>query len=323
MEPSRPAAGCTIKDRVPARCIRVTLLIAAAVLSPAAQKPSGTQIVLLGTGTPAIEPDRSAASTAIVVNGAAYLIDFGPGVIRRAKAAQLKGIDALDPVKIQTAFVTHLHSDHTAGYPDLIFTPWVMGRKEPLTVYGPKGIRAMTGHVLEAWQEDVSVRNNGLEHNFPHHVPGAYKVNAHEIEPGVVFRDGNITVKAFRVPHGEWENAFGYRFETPGRTIVIAGDTGPSASVVENCNGCDVLIHEVYTLASFRKSTPQWQAYAVKYHTSTKELAELASKARPGLLILHHQMYGRNGLSTEKDLEREMRELYHGRFVSGHDLDVY
>lgn len=308
---------------MPARRIPVTLLIAAAVASPAAQKPSGTQIVLLGTGTPAIEPDRSAAATAIVVNGTAYLIDFGTGVVRRAKAAQLKGIDALDPVRISTAFVTHLHSDHTAGYPDLIFTPWVVGRKEPLTVYGPKGIRAMTGHVLEAWREDVSVRNNGLEHNFPHHVPGAYKVNAHEIEPGVVFRNGDITVKAFRVPHGEVENAFGYRFETPDRTIVIAGDTGPSSSVVENCNGCDVLVHEVYTLTGFRKSTSQFQAYAVKYHTSTKELAELASKARPGLLILHHQMYGRNGLSTEEDLLREMRELYNGRFVSGHDLDVY
>lgn len=285
--------------------------------------PARTQIVLLGTGTPAIDPERSGPSTVIVVNGTAYLIDFGPGVVRRAKAAQLHGIDALDPVKIHTAFLTHLHSDHTAGYPDLILTPWVVGRREPLEVYGPSGIRSMTEHILEAWREDINLRNSGLERLFPHHAAGGYKVNAHEIQPGIVFRDASTTVKAFRVPHGEWREAFGYRFETPDRTIVIAGDTSPGASVIENCNGCDVLIHEVYTVAGFRRSTPEWRAYAVKYHTSTTELAELAAKARPRLLILYHQMYGRNGLSAEEDLIREMREAYKGRFVSGHDLDVY
>jgi ribonuclease BN (tRNA processing enzyme) len=125
------------------------------------------------------------------------------------------------------------------------------------------------------------------------------------------------------VPHGEWDTAFGYRFETADRTIVISGDTSPGENVIENCHGCDVLMHEVYTVAGFRKSTPQWQAYAVKYHTSTKELAELAAKAKPRLLILYHQMYGRNGASTEQDLMREMRDAYAGRFVSGHDLEVY
>ena len=111
---------------------------------------AATQVVLLGTGTPAMDPDRSGPSTAIVVGDTAYLIDFGPGVVRRAAAAAAKGIPAVRPENLKTAFLTHLHSDHTVGYPDLIFTPWVIARKDTLNVYGPKGLKAMTDHILAA-----------------------------------------------------------------------------------------------------------------------------------------------------------------------------
>jgi len=100
-------------------------------------------------------------ATAIVVNDAAYLVDFGPGVVRRAAAAFLdKGIKELEPTKLRVAFVTHLHSDHTVGYPDLIFTPWTVGRRVPLEVYGPKGLKAMTEHLLEAYRVDIETRTN-------------------------------------------------------------------------------------------------------------------------------------------------------------------
>ncbi len=151
----------------------------------------------------------------------------------------------------------------------------------------------------------------------------AYRVNAHEVSPGVVYKDGNVTVTAFGVKHGEWGGrAFGYRFQTPDRAIVISGDTTPSESVVEQCNGCDILIHEVYTDAGYAKASPDWQRMRREYHTSSRQLAELATRARPGLLILYHQSYQFTE-STEEDLMREMREAYRGRFVSGHDLDVF
>src|SRR6266446_4712406 len=108
---------------------------------------SRTQVILLGTGTPAMDPDRSGPATAIVVDDAAYLIDIGPGVVRRAAAAAAKNLSAVRPENLKTAFVTHLHSDHTVGYPDLIFTPWVIARKDTLNVYGPKGLKAMTDHI--------------------------------------------------------------------------------------------------------------------------------------------------------------------------------
>jgi ribonuclease BN (tRNA processing enzyme) len=94
--------------------------------------------VLLGTETPRPDPQRSGPSTAIVVNGAAYLVDAGPGIVRRAEAAYDRGTKALAVANLQTVFITHLHSDHTVGYPDLIFTTWVQGRRRPLKVYGPQ-----------------------------------------------------------------------------------------------------------------------------------------------------------------------------------------
>lgn len=294
-------------------------LTLAAEPTPATGSP--TKVVLLGTGNPAPLPDRSGPATAIVVNGHPYLVDFGAGVVRRAKAAQQKGIAALDPVNIQHVFLTHMHHDHTVGYPDLIFTPWIVGRKVPLEVFGPKGIKSMTEHVLAAWAEDIKIRNGLIERDI--HNETGYQVNAHEIVAGVVYKDENVTVTAFNVHHGEWgDRAFGYRFQAADRSIVISGDARPSESVVENCNGCDVLIHEVYTDKGYAKAPPEWQRMRRSHHTSSTQLAELATRARPGLLILYHQSYQSNE-STEEDLLLEMRAAYKGRFVSGHDLDVY
>ena len=277
---------------------------------------SRTEIVLLGTGTPNADPDRLGPSVAIVVNDTPYLVDFGPGVVRRAAAAAQKGIKGLVVKNLNRAFATHLHSDHTAGYSDLILTPWVLERKDPLEVYGPKGIKAMTGHILKAYQSDIYIRLRGGE---PSNKTG-FRVIAHEIKPGVVYKDQNVTVKAFLVDHGSWREAYGFRFETADRTIVISGDCRPSPAVIQNCNGCDVLIHEVYSQAGFATRPPEWQKYHSRYHTSSRELAEIADKARPGLLVLYHQLFWG---TSEDDLLREIRASYAGKVVSGHDLDVY
>jgi len=277
---------------------------------------SRTQIVLLGTGTPNADPDRSGPATAIIVDETPYIVDFGPGVVRRAAAAYRKGVKALAMPKLTTAFVTHLHSDHTAGYPDLILTPWVLERVQPLEVFGPKGLKSMTTHILKAYEEDIRIRLNGLE---PANKTG-YKVKVNEIKPGVIYRDERVKVTAFLVNHGSWPQAFGYRFDTPDRSIVISGDCAPSESVVTNCNGCDVLIHEVYSQAGFATRPPVWQRYHSAFHTSSRQLAEIATRAKPGLLILYHQLFW--GTSDEQ-LVDEVRQLYKGKVVSGSDLAVF
>lgn len=122
-----------------------------------------TKLVLLGTGTPNACPDASGPASAVVVGDRAYLVDFGPGVVRQASKAYYKGVDALRPDLLTVAFCTHLHTDHTAGYPDLIFTPWVLERDKPLQVFGPKGIRSMTEHILAAYAVDIDFRLHGFE----------------------------------------------------------------------------------------------------------------------------------------------------------------
>ena len=298
-----------------------------AAVPQSADKPPAvkTQVVLLGTGTPSPDPDRSGPATAIVVNGTPYLIDFGPGVVRRAAAASQKGVEGLSVVGLRVAFVTHLHSDHTAGYPDLILTPWSVGRSRPLEVYGPRGLKEMTEHILAAYREDIRIRRRDKEVlGVPDQAEG-YRVRAHEINAGVVYQDENVTVKAFLVNHGDVAQAFGYRFETPDRTIVISGDAAPSQSVVDNCAGCDVLIHEAYSMMTYEGVSPQYQEYRRKHHTSSHELAELATRARPGLLILYHRANpgGVGRPNPEEVLLEEIRQTYRGNVVTGHDLDVF
>jgi ribonuclease BN (tRNA processing enzyme) len=176
---------------------------------------SKARIVLLGTGTPSPDPERSGPATAIVVNGTPYLIDFGPGVVRRIAAASQKGVPGLSVLSIKHVFLTHLHSDHTAGYPDLILTPWSVGRTHALEVYGPRGLAAMTRHILEAYAEDIRIRRQDKTTlGRPNEVDG-YKVNPHEIVPGVVYQDSNVKVTAFLVRHGDVPGASGIGSKRP------------------------------------------------------------------------------------------------------------
>ena len=288
--------------------------VALVLFAPAAPRAQMTsRVVMLGTGTPRMNPDRSGPATAVVVGDRPYLIDFGPGVMRRAAEAAAKGLPALEPTNISVAFVTHLHSDHTAGYPDLILSPWVFGRKA-LDVYGPEGTAEMTQYILKAYRRDIEIRTQGLERRDP------LVVRAHDVKPGVVFKDDRVTVRAFRVPHGEWPQAFGYRFETPDRVIVISGDTSPSDEIVANCRPCDVLIHEVQLPDFNLPSMPDWPAYRARYHTTTDQLAELANKANPGLLIAYHNGAGEDGIRRILEL---LQRAYKGKVVVARDLDVY
>ena len=277
-----------------------------------------TQVVILGTGTPRPDPDRSGPAVCVIVNDTPYLVDFGPGVVRRAAAAAKKGVTGCAPTKIKVAFATHLHSDHTAGLSDLFLTPAVTGRGSPLELYGPVGLRDMAAHIRAAYVKDMKVRSEGLEHG----IPAAYRLKVHEIKPGVAYKDENVTVTAFAVPHGKWDLALAYRFEAADRTIVISGDTAPTEAIVKACNGCDVLLHEVYSATEPARQSERraWPAYLSSAHTSTAELAGIATKAKPGILVLYHQLFGS---VTDDELVREVEQAYTGKVVSAKDLDVY
>jgi ribonuclease BN (tRNA processing enzyme) len=292
---------------------------------PPPSPPNRTQVVLLGTGNPPADPDRSGPATAVVVNGTPYLVDFGAGVVRRAKAAAVdRGIPALEPVKLRVAFVTHLHSDHTVGYPDLILTPWVIGRRVPLEVYGPSGIREMTDHVLEAYRADFETRSKDRGLYTVGAYPEGRQVKASEVRPGIVYKDANVTVTAFATKHAM--ESYGYRFDTADRRIVITGDTNPTQATIDACQGCDVLVHEVLT-SEWLAKRPDFKDYASRFHTTTAQLTELATRARPRLLVLYHASLSlRPAVDSERSTPAAvLAEMsgYAGQVVVGRDLDVY
>jgi ribonuclease BN (tRNA processing enzyme) len=279
-----------------------------------------TRLVILGSGTPNPSPFQSGCALAIIVLDTPYIIDFGPGLIRKAAAlsptygGKIKGLEVKN---IKRAFLTHLHSDHTTGYPDLILTPWVVGRDEPLEIFGPEGINKMTQNILEAYEDDIKYRLYGSE---PANNQG-WRVNSHEFtNEGVIYQDANVKVEAFPVIHGTWPNAWGFRFTTPDRIIVISGDTAPTEKIIEYAKNADILIHEVYSKAGFEKRSDSWKDYHSLHHTSTYELGEIASKTNPELLVLYHILFWG---ASEKELTDEIGEKYKGKVIAGRDLDIF
>jgi ribonuclease BN (tRNA processing enzyme) len=204
----------------------------------------------------------------------------------------------------------------------LILTPWILGRKKPINVFGPRGLRAMTRHVLEAWKIDIDNRTNGID-RLPRAGCG---VNVQEIVPGEIYSDRNIRIIAFPVRHGALAHAFGFRLETSDRIIVVSGDTAPTPELAKHCEGCDVLIHETYSEWTCRKVAPKWQRYRREHHTSSRELAELAARVKPDLLVLYHRANAGGAMTLpdhETTLLNEVRRRYKGRVVTAHDLDVF
>jgi ribonuclease BN (tRNA processing enzyme) len=305
--------------------IRTRTLRRSAERRPPAATPR-TRVVMLGTGTPIADPDRFGPSVVVLVDSTPYLFDIGVGVVRRWAGALRNNAAPLGPTALRTAFVTHLHSDHTLGLAELIFTPWTLAQGpaglpgpsadirplRPLHVYGPPGLEAMTTHLLAAYAEDIAERTGagGDLEGVP-----APVVRAHEIAPGVVYRDSLVTVTAFVVHHGTWKYAFGYRIQTPDKVIVLSGDAGPPSTIAEQCQGCDLLLHEGGSILAAEASE-----YFRRFHTTPEALAEIARAAHPKLLVLYHQ---RPPTPAVERAYAKLRELYSGPFVVARDLDVF
>ena len=279
---------------------------------------ASTQLVILGSGTPNPNPERGGSAYAVIVDNTPYLVDFGPGTIRSFAAlmpAWGGGMKEMDVTKIEHAFLTHIHSDHTTGLSDLLLTPWIMGRENKLNLYGPKGLEKMAGSLLDAYADDIDYRVNGTQ---PSNGTG-YQFNFTELADGVVFQDRNLKVEAFRVNHGDFEDAYGFRFTSKDKVIVFSGDTGPSKSLERYAKDADILVHEVYSNAGFLKKTKDWQIYHRGHHTSTYEVGEIASRAKPKLLVLSHILFWG---ADERDILEETRTTFSGNIKIAEDLMV-
>jgi len=282
-------------------------------IQPAADS---TVVLLLGTGFPRPLPDAFGPATVVLVGQRVFLFDAGAGVMHQFAVAKLplRGPEAL--------FITHLHSDHTIGLPDLMLTTWVMGRRRAIPTIGPPGLAKMVDALDAAYAEDIDIRTHGLEGD----AANGWRLAVHEATSGVVYDSAGVRVTTFKVLHGSWPNALAYRIETPTRTIVISGDTRPSDDLVRAATGVDVLVHEVYPDSIYRAQRgarlgDTTNDYFRSFHTSDVELGRLAARAKPKLLVLTHIV--RMGATDETLLRGVRAGGFTGDVVVGKDLGRY
>jgi ribonuclease Z len=265
-------------------------------------------VLLLGTGYPRPDPEHAGPSTVVIAGDAWFVIDAGRGATMRLAATDLKYAN------MRAVFLTHLHSDHTAGLPDLFNTSWQFGRKTvPLSLYGPPGTKKLAGAMLEFFADDIHYRRDLLE---KHPAAGA-TIRTNIVREGVVYEDGGVKVTAFAVDHRPVPHAFGYRFESGGQVVVISGDTRPTENLVKNAQGADVLVLEAYLPEHFdRVDTPEVAARLKSYHTSAEEAGQLAARAGVKKLVLTHLIPA----GADETFRERAAKKFKGEIVVGRDL---
>jgi ribonuclease BN (tRNA processing enzyme) len=149
----------------------------------------------------------------------------------------------------------------------------------------------MTDYILKAYRMDIETRTNTNAEGDQRGNPEGWKVNAHEVKSGVIYTDAKVAVTAFPTKHAM--ESYGYRFDTRDRSFAISGDTNPTEETIQACHGCDVLIHEARTQEMFARLPERSHSFGAKNHTTSEQLAALAAKAKPGLLIVYHAWISR------------------------------
>jgi ribonuclease Z len=208
--------------------------------------PSEMRVTLLGTASgPRAFVDKAGISTLVEAGGERFLFDAGRGSMQRL-------VQAGFPMNAVTKlFLTHLHSDHVIGVPDLMLSPWAAApeRKVPLEVWGPDGTRDMMRHLEDAFAFDIHMRRD-VDESFS---PDGIRIVSQDIQAGKVYEENGVTVTAFPVSHGLVKPSYGYRVDYAGRSVAISGDTTASDTLVAACRGVDVLIHEAIDLDVLRR----------------------------------------------------------------------
>ena len=278
-----------------------------------------TKLIILGSGTPNPDPQRYGSGYAIVVNESAYIVDFGPGIVRRISAMSPTWggeFPSMELKKINIAFLTHIHSDHSGALADLILTPWIMGRDEPLKLYGPPGLDAMSKNITEAYIDDINYRLYGSQ---PANKLG-YTTLVNEIsDDGVIYKDENVKVIAFKNAHGDFKNSFGFLFITKDKKILLSGDTAVSENLKKYGKDLDILVHEVFSSETFVNKTKDWQIYHQAHHTSSIDLGIIANELKPKKLVLSHILFW--GASDESLLS-DVKKNFNGKTIIAKDLMV-
>jgi ribonuclease BN (tRNA processing enzyme) len=282
-----------------------------------AQPAAKSRLILLGTaGGPRPLPNRAASSQAIIMNGAAYVVDCGDGVARQMVLAR-------QPLSsIRGVFITHQHSDHNADYGNLLWLGWESGLLSKVNTYGPPPLKEMTRLFLEMNDYDIKIRI--AEEGRP---PFKGQVVPHEITAdGLVMQDENVKVTAALVDHGPVKPALAYRFDCPDRSIVISGDTRPSPDLVRLAKGADILVHEVLyapaldALVANAPFAPTMRAHLLAAHTTAEDAGRVATEAGVKTLVLSHFVPGAQPPVSDQQWLDAVKPYFSGNIVVGRDL---
>ena len=278
-----------------------------------------SELVLLGTGGgPKIWAARSQPASAILVNGDVYIIDAGDGITGQLAKS------GIDTNSIKAVFITHNHSDHVADYGTLLLRTWQSGHKGPIDCFGPSPLKDMTNSYIDYMSWDINLR-------IQHEARPDFKtmINVFEIENNShVYQDSNLKVDCIKVPHGEADPSYSYRFQIDGKVIVFSGDTSKSEALIDFSSGAYILVHEVLNLegveAIIEKTYPGNEAFRnhiIEGHTTMSEVGEIASQAKVKTLVLNHFVpTGSPLLDKEEIWQNGVRKTFNGQIIVGTDL---
>ena len=268
------------------------------------------RVTLLGTGCPPPVMNRFGPSTLVEAAEQKLLFDVGRGALQRLTELKVPWQD------VQGVFLTHLHSDHIVGFPDLWLTGWLIapGRNVPLRVWGPPGTVDMMTHLQQAFQYDIAVRAANDRAS-----PDGAVLRVEEIREGVIYEKGGVSVTAFEVDHAPVEHAFGYRIDYAGRSVVLSGDTRVSEKLIRYSQGVDVLVHEVFVPETLLRACvgPDRAKNIIGYHTTAEGAGNVFARAKPKLAVYSHICMP---TASEQDLLSATRKTYNGPLEVGEDL---
>lgn len=293
--------------------IKSSLLAAVALLvCLIAQDVRGQEITvtLLGTGAAIPEVERFGPSILVQAGSQTLLFDVGRGAHQRLAQT---GVAAS---QIDAVFLTHLHSDHVVGIPDLWLTGWLTSRRNrPWEVFGPTGTPAMMNALRVAFSVDIKARIDETGGVVP---PAAgAEVNAHEIRSGAVYERDGLRVSAIQVEHRAIAPAYGYRIDYSGRSVVLSGDTSVSPNLVEAAAGTQLFVHEISEVSeAILKDNPAL-ARVRTFHVDAAEAGSVFQRVQPRLAVYSHIVL--LGVSVEALVTRT-RATYSGPLVVGEDL---